>query len=174
MTSFQEIAKEVEIILKEMDGMMTLYASRKHYVTCGQKMHKRCMSYKIPLFILLKSEILNYFLTHMRLVQTASFLSNFQTIFKQTVQSLSFWHEKYLAKVSPAVTNIYWLFWNRNICIMHLTGEKYIKQSKAQTVHCSTAIMLSPAYLSHVTRKPVFGVCDKLRLKPSCSADETS
>ena len=28
--------------------------------------------------------------------------------------------------------------------------------------------------LSHITRKPVFGVCDQLRLKPACSADETS
>ena len=28
--------------------------------------------------------------------------------------------------------------------------------------------------MSHVTRKPVFGVCDQLRLKPACSADETS
>ena len=29
-------------------------------------------------------------------------------------------------------------------------------------------------YLSHNTRKPVFGICDKVRLKPVCSADETS
>ena len=28
--------------------------------------------------------------------------------------------------------------------------------------------------MSHITRKPVFGVCDKLRLKPACSDDETS
>ena len=27
--------------------------------------------------------------------------------------------------------------------------------------------------LSHVTRKPVFGVWDQLGLKPTCSADET-
>ena len=31
-----------------------------------------------------------------------------------------------------------------------------------------------PHYLSHVTIKPVFRVCDQLRLKPACSADETS
>ena len=30
------------------------------------------------------------------------------------------------------------------------------------------------AYMSHVTRKPVFGVCDQLRLKQACSASETS
>ena len=29
-------------------------------------------------------------------------------------------------------------------------------------------------HLSLVTRKPVFGVCDQLRLKPACSATETS
>ena len=29
-------------------------------------------------------------------------------------------------------------------------------------------------HMSHVTRKPVFGVCDQLRLKLACSADETS
>ena len=28
--------------------------------------------------------------------------------------------------------------------------------------------------MSHVTRKPVFGVCDQLRLEPTCLADETS
>ena len=28
--------------------------------------------------------------------------------------------------------------------------------------------------LSHVTRKPVFRVCDQLRLKPACSVEETS
>ena len=29
-------------------------------------------------------------------------------------------------------------------------------------------------YTSHVTRKPVFRVCDQLRLKPACSATEIS
>ena len=29
-------------------------------------------------------------------------------------------------------------------------------------------------YMSHLTRKPVFGVCDQVRLKPACSATETS
>ena len=29
-------------------------------------------------------------------------------------------------------------------------------------------------HLSLVTRKPVFGVCDQLRLEPACSADVTS
>ena len=29
-------------------------------------------------------------------------------------------------------------------------------------------------YLSLVTRKPVFGICDQVRLKPACSATETS
>ena len=29
-------------------------------------------------------------------------------------------------------------------------------------------------HMSHVLRKPVFGVCDQLRLKSACSADETS
>ena len=29
-------------------------------------------------------------------------------------------------------------------------------------------------HLSHITRKPVFGVCDQVRLKPACSAKETS
>ena len=28
--------------------------------------------------------------------------------------------------------------------------------------------------MSHVTRKPVFGVCDQVRLKPACSATEAS
>ena len=28
--------------------------------------------------------------------------------------------------------------------------------------------------MSHVTRKPVFGMCDRVRLKPACSATESS
>ena len=28
--------------------------------------------------------------------------------------------------------------------------------------------------MDHVTSKPVFGVCDQVRLKPACSATETS
>ena len=28
--------------------------------------------------------------------------------------------------------------------------------------------------MSQVTRKPVFGICDQVRLKPACSATETS
>ena len=30
------------------------------------------------------------------------------------------------------------------------------------------------SYVTHVTTKPVLGVCDQLRLKPVCSATETS
>ena len=30
------------------------------------------------------------------------------------------------------------------------------------------------SYISHVTTKPAFGICDQLRLKPACSATETS
>ena len=29
-------------------------------------------------------------------------------------------------------------------------------------------------YMSHVTRKPVFGVWDQLRFRPACSVDESS
>ena len=29
-------------------------------------------------------------------------------------------------------------------------------------------------YLSHITKKPVFGVCDQLRLKPASAATEAS
>ena len=48
--------------------------------------------------------------------------------------------------------------------------------NKTNTFHKET---LTKSYwnldnMSHVTRKPVFGVCDQLRLKPACSADETS
>ena len=30
------------------------------------------------------------------------------------------------------------------------------------------------SYMSHVTTKPAFGVCDQLRLKPACSVTETT
>ena len=38
----------------------------------------------------------------------------------------------------------------------------------------STQISVVLLQVSPVTRKPVFGVCDQLRLKPACSATETS
>ena len=38
----------------------------------------------------------------------------------------------------------------------------------------SFIVTLPGDILSLVTRKPVFGVCDQLRLKPACSTDETS
>ena len=34
-------------------------------------------------------------------------------------------------------------------------------------------VQVCVVYMSHVTRKLVFGVCDQLRLKPAGSADET-
>ena len=40
--------------------------------------------------------------------------------------------------------------------------------------HVFSMFCCVPFHMSHVTRKPVFGVCDQVRLKPACSADETS
>ena len=34
--------------------------------------------------------------------------------------------------------------------------------------------IMAPYEMSHVSRKPVFMVCDQVRLKPACLADETS
>ena len=39
---------------------------------------------------------------------------------------------------------------------------------------CEVQIENSLLEMSLVTRKPVLGVCDQVRLKPACSADETS
>ena len=36
------------------------------------------------------------------------------------------------------------------------------------------SVWIPSSYMSFVTRKPVFGLCDQLRLKPACSAEETS
>ena len=35
-------------------------------------------------------------------------------------------------------------------------------------------ILFMHRYMSHVTREPIFGVFDQVRLKPACSATETS
>ena len=45
------------------------------------------------------------------------------------------------------------------------------------SIYCSVLILLSKktaTSFSLVTRKPVFGVCDLVRLKPACSATETN
>ena len=38
----------------------------------------------------------------------------------------------------------------------------------------SIANFLMYTYMSLVMRKPVYGVCDQVGLKPACSADETN
>ena len=38
----------------------------------------------------------------------------------------------------------------------------------------SVLVIFTKDHISLVTRKPIFGVSDQLRLKPACSATETS
>ena len=43
--------------------------------------------------------------------------------------------------------------------------------------HCLSTVKVQETRtqeMSHLTRKPVFGVCAQLRLEPACSADKTS
>ena len=54
-----------------------------------------------------------------------------------------------------------------------LMGRKTQIKKKKEELVCQNWVA-ALLYLSHVTGKPVFGVCDQLRLKPACSADETS
>ena len=43
-----------------------------------------------------------------------------------------------------------------------------------KNMSCGSLRMMVGHNMSLVTRKPVFGVCDQVRLKPVCSASETS
>ena len=44
----------------------------------------------------------------------------------------------------------------------------------ARLCNIETSVHMHSYYMSIVTRKPVFGVCDQGRLKPVCSAKEAS
>ena len=67
--------------------------------------------------------------------------------------------------------------------VLHFCGiskfnslRKSPKIPKWTTTECQYANhkMKESIHLSHVTRNPVFGVCDQVRLKPVCSATEAS
>ena len=57
------------------------------------------------------------------------------------------------------------------------TAEKQVYPSLC-CMHVSLAsfnvTLLFLSYMSHIMRKPVFGIFDQVRLKPACSAHETS
>ena len=55
-----------------------------------------------------------------------------------------------------------------------LKGRKTLTHPSSIIGRCEVQIENSLLVMSLVTRKPVFGVCDQVRLKPACSADETS
>ena len=46
------------------------------------------------------------------------------------------------------------------------------KKKKKKKIQCG--LLWTVPNMSHVTSKPVFGVCDQLRLKPACSVSEAS
>ena len=58
---------------------------------------------------------------------------------------------------------LYWIF-TESFSIISITSMKLL--------HSITARLHTSVYMSHVARKPVFGVCDQLRLKLACSATE--
>ena len=43
-----------------------------------------------------------------------------------------------------------------------------------RSIRWNNSIKMTPGYLSLVTRKPVVGVCNQLKLKPACSATQIS
>ena len=62
-----------------------------------------------------------------------------------------------------------YVFWNE-IWLWHI-GLGWAIITLWATCFC---ILWTHYHMSHVTRKPVFEVCDQVRLKPDCSATETS
>ena len=51
--------------------------------------------------------------------------------------------------------------------------RSYVDEFQNNKIHFHLSEM-TRYHMSLVTRKPVFGVCDQVRLKPACSATETS
>ena len=63
---------------------------------------------------------------------------------------------------------MYLLDWNKkNDCSYLELLKKFDNKHKE-------SVMIQNLYLSLVTRNPVFGVSDQVRLKPACSATESS
>ena len=59
---------------------------------------------------------------------------------------------------------------SRDMACMYLTDQG------GSLIHfgAGSATEMSSHYIRHVTRKPVFGICDQVKLKPACSATVTS
>ena len=67
---------------------------------------------------------------------------------------------------------------NNNIKLILIVCEPVRRMFSAFSMHLAHGNiannMTFEEYLNLVTRKPVFGVFDQVRLKPACSASETS
>ena len=61
---------------------------------------------------------------------------------------------------------------NSEVCFLTCISMGTLLSLQTEWVHFQFKGYL--VHLSHVTRKPVFGVCNKVRLKPACSATENS
>ena len=72
-----------------------------------------------------------------------------------------------------------WVFTGRTLILLVLSchgscvkrGHTRIRSAKRQLTAANMLLLLL-SLLSHVTRKPVFGVCDQGTLKPACAATE--
>ena len=67
-----------------------------------------------------------------------------------------------------------WVFAGRTIILLVLSWGGY-NICLLYSLRSLTSSFVPLGYpLSHIMRQPVFGICDQVRLKPACSADETS
>ena len=57
----------------------------------------------------------------------------------------------------------------KSCILLDLTASSTVASRQNKQLTVGTAI-----YMSHGTRKPVFSICNKVRLKQACSVTETS
>ena len=65
------------------------------------------------------------------------------------------------------------VLWERLDVPVH-EQEIFMEGKEGFKPHVIESVSSVYMYMSHITRKPVFRVCDQVWLKPDCSADETS
>ena len=95
------------------------------------------------------------------------------------------WWDMYICNLKSSLHHVRVLFRANNLvsthCVWNLVTRvqtqmwsKKPHHSGSEDVELFHIFVFIQSKMSHVTRKPVFGVCHQVRLKPACSATETS
>ena len=104
-------------------------------------------------------------------VQTQRYTMEFPATYHAT--TIFHWRVLQLSRVTKLSTMVYLLvpgYGNRKTC----HTAKVCLITYYISGHEVFVIIIGNTNLSHITRKPDFGIFDQVRLKPACSATETS